>query len=153
MKNKDGILLVAIIVADNPANVFVIFANVLATILRLAIIATNQLCQFLLLLLLTLRVSNQWLPSLHSLSLQDALSPCPQITLKISSPMSFVWLVMHLIPLLSQLYLVCLLPLDLWILLVAITWLLTRPCFLNLNLHHTLLIFTQQIVPLFLIII
>ena len=30
-------------------------------------------------------------------------------------------LVMHLIPLLSQLYLVCLLPLGLWILLVAIT--------------------------------
>ena len=36
----------------------------------------------LLLLLLTLRVSNQWLPSLHSLSLQNALSPCPQMTLK-----------------------------------------------------------------------
>ena len=43
------------------------------------------------------------------------------MTLKISSPTSFVWLVMHLIPLLSQLYLVCLLPLGLWILLVAIT--------------------------------
>ena len=70
------LLLVAIIVADNPANVF---ANILATILRLAIIATNHL-----------------------------------------SLMSFVWLVMHLIPLLSQLYLVCLLSLGLWILLVAI---------------------------------
>ena len=74
----------------------------------------------LLLLLLTLRVSNQWLPSLHSLSLQNALSPCPQMTLKTSSPMSFVWLVMQLTPLLSQLYLVCLPPLGLWIPLVAI---------------------------------
>ena len=77
--------------------------------------ATNQLFQSLLLLLLTLRVSNQWLLSLHSLSLQNAHSPCPQMTLKISSPMSFVWLVMHLTPLLSQLYLVCLPPLGLWI--------------------------------------
>ena len=51
----------------------------------------------------------------------DALSPCLQMALKTSSPMSFVWLVMHLIPLLSQLYLVCLLPLGLWIPLVAIT--------------------------------
>ena len=61
MKNKAGLLLVAIIVVDNPANVFAIFANILATVLRLAIVATNQLLQFLLLLLLTLRVSNQWL--------------------------------------------------------------------------------------------
>ena len=116
-----GLLLVAIIVVDNPTNVFTIFANVLVTVLRLAIVATNQLFQFLLLLLLTLRVSNQWLLSLHSLSLQNVLSPCPQITLKISSPMSFVWLVMHLTPFLSQLYLVCLPHLDLWIPLVAIT--------------------------------
>ena len=49
--------------------------------------------------------------------------------------------------LLSQLYLVCLLSLGLWIMLVVITWHLTRPFFLTLNLHHTLLIFTQQIVP------
>ena len=77
-----GLLLVAIIVVDNPANVFAIFADVLATVLRLAIVATNQLFQFLLLLLLTLRVYNQWLLSLHSLSLQNALSPCPQMTLK-----------------------------------------------------------------------
>ena len=41
--------------------------------------------------------------------------------LKISSSMSFVWLVMHLTPLLSQLYLVCLPLLGLWIPLVAIT--------------------------------
>ena len=144
---RTGLLLVAIIVTDNPTNVFAIFANVLATILRLAIIAIKQLLQFLLLLLLTLRVSNQWLPSLHSLSLLVALSPFPQMTLKTSSSMSFVWLVMHLIPLLSQLYLVCLLSLGLWILLVVITWHLTRPYFLNLNLHHTLLIFAQQMVP------
>ena len=143
---KTGLLLVAIIVPDNAA-------NVLATILRLAIIATNQLFQFLLLLLLTLRVSNQWLPSLHSLSLAVALSPFPQMTLKTSLPMSFVWLVMHLIPLLSQLYLVCLLPLGLWVALVAITWHLTHPYFLNLNLHHTLLIFAQQMVPQCLVII
>ena len=116
-----GLLLVAIIVVDNPANVFAIFANVLATVLRLAIVATNRLFQFLLLLLLTLRVYNQWHLSLHSLSLQNALSPCPQMTLKVSSPMSFVWLVMHLTPLLSQLYLVCLPLLGLWIPLVAIT--------------------------------
>ena len=51
-----GFLLVAIIVVDNPANVFAIFANILATVLRLAIVATNQLFQFLLLPLLTLRV-------------------------------------------------------------------------------------------------
>ena len=118
---RTGLLLVAIIVADNPTNVFAIFANVLTTVLRLAIVATNQLFQFLLLLLLTLRVSNQWIPSLHNLSLQNALSPCPQMTLKTSSPMSFIWLVMHLTPLLSQLYLVCLPPLGLWIPLVAIT--------------------------------
>ena len=74
---RTGLLLVAIIVADNPTNVFAIFANIFATVLRLAIVATNQLFQFLLLLLLILRVSNQWIPSLHSLSLQDALSPCP----------------------------------------------------------------------------
>ena len=148
-----GLLLVAIIVVDNPTNVFTIFANVLAIVLRLAIVTTNQLFQFLLLLLLTLRVSNQWLLSLHSLSLQNALSPCPQITLKISSPMSFIWLVMLLTPFLSQLYLVCLPPLDLWIPLVAITWHLTRPYFLNSNLHHTFLIFAQQMVPQCLIII
>ena len=103
--------------------------------------------------LLTLKVSNQWLWSLHSLSLQDAPSPCPQMTLKTSSLMSFVWLVMHLIPLFSQFYLVCFLPLSLWILLVAITWHLTRPYFLNSNLHHTLLIFTHQMVPQYLVII
>ena len=49
------------------------------------------------------------------------LSPYPQMTLKTSLLISFVWLVIHLIPLLSQLYLICLLPLGLWILLVAIT--------------------------------
>ena len=43
MKNKAGLLLVAIIVAENPTNVFAILANVLATVLKLAIIATNQL--------------------------------------------------------------------------------------------------------------
>ena len=41
MKNRTGLLLVAIIVVDNLANVFAIFVNVLATVLRLAIIATN----------------------------------------------------------------------------------------------------------------
>ena len=66
---RTSLLLVAMIVANNPANVFAIFANVLATILRFAIIATNQLFPFLLLLLLTLRISNQWLLSMHSLSL------------------------------------------------------------------------------------
>ena len=43
--------------------------------------------------------------------------------------MSFVWLIMHLIPLLSQLCLVCLLPLSLWIL-----W---------LQLHDTSLVFSE----------
>ena len=142
-----GFLLVAIIVTNNPTNVFAIFVNILTTILRLVIITKKQLYQFLLLLLLTLRVSNRWLSFLHSLSLLIALSPFPQMILKTSLPMSFVWLVMHLIPLLSQLYLVCLIPFGLWILLVAIIWHLTRPYFLNLNLHHTLLIFTQQMVP------
>ena len=74
---RTGLLLIATIISINPSNIFANFANILATTLRLAIIATNQLFQFLLLLLLTLRVSNQWLPSLHSLSLQGALSPCP----------------------------------------------------------------------------
>ena len=69
------------IVADNLINVFAIFVNVLTTILRLAIIATNQLFQFLLLLFLTLRVSNQWLSSLHSLNFLDPLSPFLEITL------------------------------------------------------------------------
>ena len=50
--------------------------------MRLVIIATNQLFQFLLLLLLTLRVSNQWLPSLHNLSLLNALSPMSTDDLK-----------------------------------------------------------------------
>ena len=71
----------AIIVANNPTNVFAIFANVLAIILRLAINATNQLFLFLLLQLLPLRVSNPWLSSLHSLSLLDPLSPFPEMTL------------------------------------------------------------------------
>ena len=71
MKNKDRSSSCCNNYLDNPENVFAIFANVLATVLKLVIIATNQLFQFLLLLLLTLRVSNQWLPSLHSLSLQD----------------------------------------------------------------------------------
>ena len=79
-KIRIGLLLIAIIVANNPINVFVIFANVLATILRLAINAINQLFPFLLLQLLTLRVSNPWLPSLHSLSLLDPLSPFPKMT-------------------------------------------------------------------------
>ena len=69
------------IVADNPTNVFAIFANVLAIILRLAINATNQLFPFLLLQLLALRVSNLWLPSLQSLSLLDPLSPFSEMTL------------------------------------------------------------------------
>ena len=86
------LLLVAIIVADNPTNIFVIFANILAVVLRLVIFATNQLFQFLLLLLLTLRVANQWLSSLHSLSLLDPLSPFPEMTLQISLLMSFVWI-------------------------------------------------------------
>ena len=38
---RTGLLLFAIIVADNPANVFAIFVNVLTTILRLAIIAID----------------------------------------------------------------------------------------------------------------
>ena len=50
-------------------------------------------------------------------------------------------------------FLVYLLPLSLWILVVAITWNLTHPYFLNLNLHHTLLIFAQQMVPQCLVII
>ena len=144
------------IVTDNPTNVFTIFANVLTITLRLAITATNQLFPFLLLLLLTLRVSNQWLPFLHSLSLLDPLSPFPQMTLKTSLLIPFVWLVMHLIPLLSQFHLVCLLPIGSWILLVATTWHLTHPYFpyfLNLNLHHTFLIFAQLMVPQCLVII
>ena len=40
LRIRTGLLLVAIIVVDNLVNVF---ANVLTTILRLAIIATNQL--------------------------------------------------------------------------------------------------------------
>ena len=81
MKNKACLLLVAIIIADNPANVFAIFENILAIILRLAISATNQLFPLLLPQLLTLRVSNPWLLSLHSLSLLDPLSPFPKMTL------------------------------------------------------------------------
>jgi len=64
-------LLTTIIVGDNPTNDFVIFANVLAIVLKLAIIVTNQLFLFLLLLLLKLRVSNQWLPSARSPRLMD----------------------------------------------------------------------------------
>ena len=70
-----GLLLFATIVANNPTNVFAIFANVLAIILRLAINGTSQLFPFLL-QLLTLRVSNPWL-----LSLLDPLSPFPKMTL------------------------------------------------------------------------
>ena len=51
--------------------------------------------------------------------------------LKIIIANVIVWLVMHLIHLLSQFYLVC----------------LPRLYFLNLNLYHTLLIFAQQMVP------
>ena len=40
---RTGLLLVVIIIVDNPANIFAIFANILATVLRLAIVATNQL--------------------------------------------------------------------------------------------------------------
>ena len=78
-------------------------------------------CPFLLLLLLTLRLSNQWLLSPQSPSLLDPLSPFPQLTFKTLSLIPFVWLVMHLIPLFSQFHLVCFLPLGLWILLVATT--------------------------------
>ena len=102
--------------------------------MRLAINATNQLLPFLLLLLLTLRVSNQWLSSLQSPSLLDPLSPFPQLTFKTLSPIPFIWLVMYLIPLLSQLYPVCLIPLGLWILLVATTWHLSHPYFSQLEL-------------------
>ena len=153
MKNKDRSSSCCNNYCRQSSKRFCNFSNVLATVLRLVIVATNQLFQFLLLLLLTLRVFNQWLPSLHSLSLQNALSPCPKMTLKISSPMSFVWLVMHLTPLLSQLDLVCLPPLGLWTPLVTITWHLTRPYFLNSNLHHTLLIFAEQMVPQCLVVI
>ena len=65
----------ATIVANNPTNVFAIFANVLAIILRLAINATSQLFPFLL-QLLKLRVSNLCL-----LSLLDPLLPFPEMTL------------------------------------------------------------------------
>ena len=102
--------------------------------MRLAINTTNQLLPFLLLLLLTLRVSNQWLSSLQSPSLLDPLSPFPQLTFKTLSPIPFIWLVMYLIPLLSQLYPVCLIPLGLWILLVATTWHLSHPYFSQLEL-------------------
>ena len=71
------LLLIAIFVVDNPTNDFAIFVDVLAIVLRLASIVTNQLFLFLLLLLLTLRVSNQWLPSAGSPSLLDPLSPFP----------------------------------------------------------------------------
>ena len=143
----------ATIFIDNPTNVFTNFANILAIILRLIIIAKNQLFPFLLLLLLALRVSNQWLLSPYSLSLLDLLSPFPQLNFKTSSLIPFVWLVMHLISLLSQFYLVCLLPLGLLILLVATTRHLIHPYFLNLILHHTLLIFAQLMVPQYLVII
>ena len=146
MKNKDRFF-IAIIIADNPINKFAIFVNILAIILRPAINVTNQLFPFMLLLLLTLRISNRWLPSSQSPSLLDPLSPFPQLTFKTSLLIPFIWLVMHLIPLLSQFHLVCLLPLDLWILLVATTWHFTHPYFLNLNLHHTLLIFALLMVP------
>ena len=91
----------ATIFTNNPTNVFTNFANIMAIILRLIIIAKNQLFPFLLLLLLTLRVSNQWLLSPHSLSLLDLLSPFPQLNFKMSSLIPFVWLVMHLISPLS----------------------------------------------------
>ena len=71
----------ATIVADNPTNDFAIFANDLAIILRLAINATNQLFSFLLLQLLTLRVSNPWLLCLHNLDLLGPLSPFLEMTL------------------------------------------------------------------------
>ena len=74
-------------------------------------------------------------------------------TINLQNIIANTWLVMYLIPLISQFYLVCLLPLGLWILLVAIIWHLTRPYILNLNLHHTLLIFAQLIVPQCLVII
>ena len=108
-----SLLFIATIVTNNPTNVFAIFANVLAIILRFAINATNQLFPFLLLLLLKLRVSNQWLPSLQSPSLLDLLSPFSQLNYKASLLIPFIWLVMHLIPLLSQFHLVCLFPLGL----------------------------------------
>ena len=145
--NNWDICVFATIVANNPTNVFEIFANILAIILRHTITAINQMLPFLLLLLLTLRVSNQRLPSPNNPSLLDPLSPFPQSTFKTSSLIPFIWLVMHLIPLLSQFNMVCLLPLGLWILLVAITWHLTHPYFLKLNLHHTFLIFAQQMIP------
>ena len=50
----------------------------------------------MLLLLLTLRISNQWLPSPQSPSLLDTLSPFSQSTGKKSLLIPFVWLVMHL---------------------------------------------------------
>ena len=74
-------------------------------------------------------------------------------TINLQNIIANTWLVMYLIPLISQFYLVCLLPLGLWILLVAIIWHLTRPYILNLNLHHTLLIFAQLMVPQCLVII
>ena len=52
-------------------NIFAIFANVLTIILRLAINATNQLFPFLLLLLLTLRVSNKSAVSTITISIVD----------------------------------------------------------------------------------
>ena len=137
------LFLTVTIVIDSPT-------NVLAIILRLAIITINQLFPFPF---LTLRVSNQWLSSPRSPSLLDPISQFPQSTFKTSSLIPFVWLVTLLFPLLSKFYLLCLLPLGLWILLVAITWHPTRPYFLNLNLRHTLLIFAQQMVPQCLVII
>ena len=64
-----GLLLITTILADNPTHVF---TNILAIILRLAIIVTNQLFLVLLLLLLTLRVSNQWHSSPHSLKSSES---------------------------------------------------------------------------------
>ena len=73
---------IATIIADNSTNVFAIFANVLAIILRLAINTTNQLFPFLLLLLITLRVSVIILSMMLSSCSRSSL----KINLQISSP-------------------------------------------------------------------
>ena len=66
--------------------------------------------------------------SIHPMALVSSMSKSSGSIITISTIdlqnillIPFVWLIMHLIPLLSQFHLVCLIPLGLWILLVATT--------------------------------
>ena len=103
------------IIASSPTKSSATIASILATLLRLVIITAN-----LLLLLLILSLLRQCLPFQLSLSLLDPLSTSPSLNYKTSWLKLFIWLVMHLFPLLSQFYPINL-TLDFLILPVATT--------------------------------